>query len=363
MSFKKSDAAERALSVVLDEARRTSPPEIDWADVETKLNRAVELPAPSLAHRGRPGFLLALPVAAALGLAGYWLVPRSEPAAAPSAQSDGKVDGDALRADELLASDATPIQVVHAGRARWTLEPNGRARVLERGGVVRLQLLAGSLKASVVPSEQAERFVVEAAGTRVAVHGTVFRVQLDGERTLVEVEEGVVAVSPRERPAAQVLLRAPRRGEFSLEGASLAAHDSAPSASARLRMSHPPPRRQNSAASSPEVAASAAAPETALPSEARSSLTIGQAEAGVASAVAAIVRCFKEHTEGSPGVRVSARTELTLLVSPDGAVDEVSFAPPLSPAVQSCGQREAATVRFAPSSEGAALTRVLELSR
>jgi hypothetical protein len=119
------------------------------------------------------------------------------------------------------------------------------------------------------------------------------------------------------------------------------------------------PNRQPSDAAASEEAPPDVAPEAS----ARHSLTIGEAEAGVETVVEAVSLCFNENTEGSHNVRVSARTELTLEVSAEGVVTEVSFAPPLSPAVQSCGQREALATHFAPSLEGATLTRVLELSR
>jgi hypothetical protein len=261
-----------------------------------------------------------------------------------------------LSAEDLVASDTGSVEVVHPGRAHWTLEPNSRALVLAHGDVVRVRLIAGALKAEVTPSPEPERFVVEAAGTRVAVHGTVFRVQLKGEQTLVEVEQGVVSVGPRERPSVSTaLLRGPTRGAFTLEGSALSPGSPAHTASHRVVLSHP--NRVPSGVASSELAPAGVAPEAS----ARHPLTIGEAETGVAVVVVAVSRCFKEHTEDSHNVRVSARTELTLDVTADGVVSEVSFSPPLSPLVQVCGQREALLVPFAPSSEGARLTRVLEL--
>lgn len=365
MKLRKSEGTERALAVVLDEARRVPSPQLDWDRLESKLDQALMLPAPAASIR-RPSRLVLtlLPAAAAFGLVGLWAlrdpvsVPTEAPTKVASRSSETTRNGDALSAEDLIASDASAIEVVHRDRAHWTLEPNSRALVLSHGDVVRVRLIAGALKADVTPSPKAERFVVEAAGTRVAVHGTVFRVQLQGEQTLVDVEQGVVSVGPRERPSVSTaLLRGPTRGAFTLEGAALSPGTPAHSASHRLVLSHP--HRVPSGAASTELSAPDAAPEAS----ARHPLTIGEAEAGVAVVVSAVSRCFKEHTEDSHDVRVSARTELTLEVTADGVVSEVSFSPPLSPLVQSCGQREALLVPFAPSLEGARLTRVLELSR
>lgn len=365
MKLRKSEGAERALAVALDEARRVPSPELDWDSLESKLDRARSAPAP-VASVSRPSRLVLslLPAAAALGLVGIFALrsPPSVPAEAPakvaSSAPETTRDGDALSPEDVVASDAEAVAVVHAGRARWTLEPHGRALVLSHGDVVRVRLIAGALKADVTPSPEPERFVVEAAGTRVAVHGTLFRVQLQGEQTLVDVEQGVVSVGPREQPSVSTaLLRGPTRGAFTLEGAALSPGTPAHTASLRLVVSHP--NRVPSGAASSE----SDAPDAAPAASARHPLTIGEAEAGVAVVVTAVSRCFKEHTEDSHNVRVSARTELTLDVTAEGAVSEVSFSPPLSPVVQACGQREALLVPFAPSLEGARLTRVLELGR
>jgi ferric-dicitrate binding protein FerR (iron transport regulator) len=362
MRIKKSDGSERALAVALDEARRVPAPELDWNALEAKLERAVAAPAPAPIAKRRVTWLLALPAAASIALVAFWTVPRSTPTAAPIAASvqpaDPVKNGDALPAEELLIADDTQVAVTHAGRARWTLEPNSRALVLEHGNVVRVRLIAGALKAEVVPSTEPERFVVEAGGTRVAVHGTVFRVQLRGERTLVDVEQGVVSVGPRDRPTlSTALLKAPAHGEFTLEGAALSGRKSERAAAHRVIVARP---NQLPSAAPSEVPAAPDVPRE--PSELHP-LTIGEAEAGVEAVVEAISRCFEEHTEGSHDMRVSARTELTLEVSTEGVVTDVSFEPPLSPLVQSCGEREALATRFAVSLEGAKLTRVLELSR
>jgi hypothetical protein len=364
MRFSRNDdGSERALSVVVNEARRQPSPELDWDALEAKLERAIQRPEAPVTVRSHSRFALALLPAAAIAAAmAAIFVPKTQPVPPPAlglAPVERVKNGDSLSAEELIAADDKPVEVKHAGRASWTLEPNGRALVLDHGDVLRVRLIAGAMRAEVVPSSKPERFVVEAAGTRVAVHGTVFRVQVRGERALVDVEQGVVSVGPRERPAqVTALLRAPAHGEFTLEGGTVSAAHAGRVASQRLRVARPV-----HAIIAPS--AEPAAPEASSAPEAspNHSLTIGEAEAGVATAVEAINDCFKQHTEGSHSVQVSAQTELTLDVSDAGVVTDVSFDPPLSPVVQSCAKREALTVRFAPSTEGARITRTLELTR
>ena len=71
------------------------------------------------------------------------------------------------------------------------------------------------------PSEGlVEAFAVEVGGTRVAVHGTAFSVKREGDRVLVDVVHGTVAVGPVGHVGATTghLLVGPSRASFSLDG-------------------------------------------------------------------------------------------------------------------------------------------------
>ncbi|HET9932966.1 MAG TPA: hypothetical protein VFQ35_19820, partial [Polyangiaceae bacterium] len=92
-------------------------------------------------------------------------------------------------------------------------------------------------------------------------------------------------------------------------------------------------------------------------------LNIGEVEQGVAQVVDAITTCFRESTPHSRTLKVTAQSAVTLSVAPDGSIEQVSFDPPLSPSVQECTEHGLAELRFAPSIEGASVTRVLELTR
>jgi ferric-dicitrate binding protein FerR (iron transport regulator) len=364
MRTRRSDA-ERVLSELAADARRSSAPDLDWDHLETALMRRVRTSGGRAApehRRGGAHWIFAGLGAAALALGAWLVLPHLGDVEKPretAAVAAHSLDGDALPATRIVEARAQKLHVIHAGRAAWTLEPNGRASVVDHDGVITVHLLAGAIRAEVVPSSEPERFVVEAAATRVAVHGTVFRVELLADRNVVDVEQGVVAVGPSVRPAQPTaLLRAPAHAEFTPAGETRT--PVIPALAQRGRPSSAPAPRRNDPAVATEEAPLETPPEAAsLPS----ALTIGEVEAGISPLVAAIARCFEDNTESSSNLRVTAQTGLTLDVDPDGTVIAVGLAPPLSPNAQSCSERAAYQTRFAPSEHGARITRVLELSR
>ncbi|MFZ5889949.1 MAG: FecR domain-containing protein [Myxococcota bacterium] len=369
-----------ALDALLEEARQVSAPELDWEGMRAKLWQRIDHEAHAVPRRNLRALWLVPAVAAAAG-ALFWVGPKTGPAPivnTPVVAQVSELDGDTLSANELLQGGSVGLRVVHRDRAEWTLEPNASASVLSHDGVMRIRLVTGALRAKVVPTLEKERFVVEAAGTRVAVHGTVFRVAMQGDRNLVEVEEGVVSVSSLDSNRGQaMLLRGPTQGEFALSGAPLSSESTphmkrgALSAAAGRRAHH-----QSIVAAPPVVADVASTEPSEAPAPAQSTnveasqapavnrtLTIGEVEAGVTPVVAAITRCFRDSTPAAGNLRITAQSAVTLNVAPDGSIEQFSFKPPLSPSVQSCTQREVAAIRFAPSLEGASVTRMLELTR
>ncbi|MGC4094305.1 MAG: FecR domain-containing protein [Polyangiaceae bacterium] len=358
-----------ALDALVEEVRAVAAPKLDWERVQQRLTSAIERDATAVRPEPSLRMFWVLPALAVAACIGLWLLPKSAPesrAQLPVASQEGAVDGDALAKDELLQGGPGGLRVAHAGRAEWTLDPDSTASVIEHEGVIRVRLVSGALRARVVPTLEKERFVVEAANTRVAVHGTVFRVRLDADRTVVDVEQGVVAVGPLERArAAATLLRAPIHAEFALSGAPLDTHQvavNAPTGGTRPSPLH----KQHRAA--PEASASSesdrpAPPPVTVETTINQRRTIGEVEAGVGPVVAAVTRCFREGSSESGNLRVTAKSSLTLQVAPDGSIGRLSFDPPLSPNVQSCSEAAIAHVRFARSVEGTSVTRVLELTR
>lgn len=358
----RKSAAQRALALVTAEARRSPAPELDWERLQRRLDAATQqaerVPARSLRALG-----LALAASGVLAVGGsWWLASPEPPRAVRTAEGarSTRLDGDQLGPERALSARDAELHVVHAGRASWTLERHSKAVVLDHGPVVRIRLDAGSLRASVVPTAERERFVVEAADVRVAVHGTVFRVELKKGQSTVSVQEGVVAVGPR-RPgvAATSLLRAPASAEFALDGTAL----ERPTAELVPALPPPAPAARPARPSTHSLPQQPSAPSAQdaplLPRE----LTLEEVEEGLTPLVAITMRCFEQHTPSAGNLTIRVRTSMVVDVEPHGEVSSLRFEPPLSPAVQECALSEARLVAFAEASDGTRLTRVLELSR
>ncbi len=369
---------QRALDRLISELREQAAPELDWERVEARLLHEPQ-PQPrgaSLAFLSR----LRLPAAGLLAVAAVvTVVMARKPAPVPAKQlaklSNAPLNGDQLALGTRVTAGDQPLAVEHHGRARWTLEPHATALVTDAGEFLTVRLESGALSAAVVPNPKPETFAVEVEGTRVAVHGTAFRVERVAERVQVEVSEGTVAVEAsgtHSMPA--FLLRRDSRGCFALDGrtgsvegnASAVVADGggqsrravakvALAARAHAAVSAPTPAAR---AATPELSAEPVAPPQALPVQP----SISEIEDGVSSAVELVNQCFHDQTR-STGIRVSANTGLTLSVAGDGTIQSVTFAPPLAPAVEDCAVNGLRALTFAHSVEGVTFTRLLELER
>jgi len=60
-------------------------------------------------------------------------------------------------------------------------------------------------------------------------------------------------------------------------------------------------------------------------------------------------------------VQITVRTALSLQIADSGAVSNVDFQPPLSPEAEECAAADISQITFAPSKQGAKVTRMLEL--
>ncbi|HET7543915.1 MAG TPA: FecR domain-containing protein [Polyangiaceae bacterium] len=375
---------ERALDRLILELRDQPCPNLDWQRLEARLQDArlqlESAPAErSLLGRLRLPALGLLAVATVASVATLATVIARRPGplpvlpAKPTAKlSPSPLNGDQLAPGTRLTAGNQPLVVEHAGRALWTLEPHATAVVSDAGEFLTVKLETGALAASVVPNPKPETFAVEVEGTRVAVHGTSFRVERIAERVQVEVSEGTVAVEASgSHSSPAFLLRRNSRGSFALDGrtgsvegnasAVVAAGDGRQShrtlvkAAAPARTRPSPPALQSA---KPEVSAAPIAPAPPLPVQP----SIADIETGVSSAVELMNRCFSEHTHTS-GNRVSASTALTLSVAGDGSIQSVTFEPPLAPAVEDCAVSGLRPLTFTRSVEGVTFTRLLELSR
>lgn len=355
---------EAALRRLLRDARDEPTPELDWSRIEERLLLEARRPAAPIARSMYPYAWGALAVAAAAVL---WLIgSRGQPSISPSAQTSLAApqalvtDGDALALGARVEAQAREVTVEHLGRANWTLAPSSSALLASRDEHITVRLERGSVLSRVVPNPKPETFVVEAAGTRVAVHGTVFRVALEGGRVLVDVREGTVGVGPLGKAPA-FLLKAPAHGDFAADGRSGSVDGRPVSAGGARQGAHKLTPRSSSLAASgatPPIAPPPA-PSAALPDEP----SINDIEVGIAQVVEATSACFARDAQNANGVQITVHTALTLKILDSGAVTDVQFQPPLSPDAEACAADSIARVQFVPSKQGARVTRLLELKK
>lgn len=350
-----------ALRRLVQEARAENTPELDWEHVEVRLLREAKLqPAPS-PRSPFPFVWAALAVAAAIAL--WFMGERAEvvavkppvPALREAPEPPLHSNGDSLLLGARVAAGERAVSVAHAGRATWTLSPNSSALLAGKGERVVVHLEYGSVLSEVVPAPKPETYVVEAAGTRIAVHGTVFRVGLENGRVIVQVREGTVAVGPL-GDAPMFLLKAPAQGDFAADGrsGSIDGRQVGVPEAPRAKPLKLPPRPPLVSPSS-SVAAPAASVE--LPAEP----SINDIEVGIARVVDSVSECFSQHTTATEGVQITVRSALRLKIDATGAVSDVAFQPPLSPDVGQCAASRISQVTFAPSKQGGSVTRMLEL--
>lgn len=351
--------------------------------------RALEPSRRSTLGRWWPAAVLASAAALALLL----LRPESPVHRSPPEPPLAQLDGQPLELGALVVATDHPRRVEHRGRASWELAPGSRARLASSAGnVLRIALEQGSLEAEVQPSAAPESFIVTAAGTEVAVHGTRFRVTLlEGEHVRVAVSQGVVQVRP---VAAGSAWRAPgtslaagAQADF-WAGATEPAAAPAPRAltppvqltpehlhsSAELSPpAHTPPAGGKAAAANPPSRA-AAAPRNAAAQRPRSSASAPAQETAAAAPAASVEEalqevtehvqgCFRREQQGSSEVGIEVSTTLALGVEPDGTLLSADFEPPLAPAVERCVAAQLAQLRVASSPEGYRVERSIRLRR
>ena len=369
---------EQALDRLILELREQPAPELDWQRVEARLLREPP-PEPLSAPRS---FLsrLRLPAAGLVAVAAVasLVVTRSKPAPVPEKPtaklSTLPLNGDQLALGTRVTAGNQPLSIEHVGRARWTLEPHATALVINAGEFLTVKLESGALSAAVVPNPKPETFAVEVEGTRVAVHGTEFRVERAGERVQVEVSEGTVAIEASgSHSAPAFLLRRNSRGNFAFDGhtGSVEGNASAVVADSGSRShrtvtkvakitaaTHGHLAAPAAPSAKPDVSTAPVAEPQSLPIQP----SISDIESGVTSALELMNRCFHDQTR-STGNHVSASTGLTLSVAGDGTIQSVTFAPPLAPAVEDCAVSGLRQLTFTRSAEGVTFTRVLELQR
>jgi hypothetical protein len=376
------DPMVKAMAALTSESRSRGAPPVDFDELERalfaridagdgpSLPLVVEPPAPSVsvvrlvpgrgsdAKPARRGVwpLAAAFAAVAAAAAGLLINGRIHQEAPPPPLADlaPPTAAPAPLARRVKTGDA-PQRFEHAGLASWVLEPNTQARVTEQRDVILVELDEGAVQVDVVPQPVAERFVVLAGKTRVAVRGTLFRVARIGEQVEVDVEHGTVSVgeagehgeavvaSP-EREAPITLVRGPSGGTFRLDGhpgqvrpvklfSGQPAGEQGANTHAEADPPSPPPPSENKPAGSARASGSTPSPTHGEP--ARPAQGVDQS-ALKARATAAAATCFEQNARLPAGVNVTVTTTLSLELGANGKITSYTFSPTLAPAVVSC---------------------------
>jgi hypothetical protein len=248
------------------------------------------------------------------------------------------------------------ITIKHAN-ATWRLMANGRAQIVENdANRITLALEYGLIQADVVPREKPESFAIEVASTRVAVHGTLFSVERRGDVAEVVVREGRVMVGRNDQRGNMTgtLLTAPTRARLDVGLPKVPPSENSGADADTKRQG-----RTGGTATHPGHAVESTHLTTPLPDKPNSA-ELDRAWSAVATEVAA---CFAEHTTGSPSVRVSFKTHLSLTVDTSGSVVDLGFNPPVPEPVRACTLARVTRVTTSPSVNGAVISRPTMLTR
>jgi hypothetical protein len=373
-----------AIDALAREAARAPLPPVDWDRVEQRLlatveaaERVAQLSPPRVAPSRKVGspWSIALAAAAAvalLRLAPHAGVPKSAPAESRAVlgAGEGTLSGPLKRGD-VAEAGAQPIRYEARGAVTFTVAPASRVKVLSEESAsaaappaMTVALLQGSIHAEVVPHPSGEVFAVEVEQTRIAAHGTSFTVSREGDRVVVEIAHGSVAVGPAGHPGSTHgwLLVGPDKASFSLDGATEATWLDEPAPPAEIAAAEEGAALPEAAAVRAAESAESPAPATARPnrrSTAEAAAPRGRARArasadgsdaadhsaAVAGILSRLNACY-ERQVASFGVRFSIRSSLTLTILPNGTVREGLFEPPLSPTLMTCARDAIAAARF-----------------
>jgi len=396
-----SDPKERALEAMRQAVAAEKTPDLPWDAMEQRLFAKLdEEPAPAShtsstssasptkesprAARGKViAFGLAAAAAVILGLsfgpkqgndapsttAARWKAPDSI-AFLPG--SDAERDLNTLRPGDGVEAGEAPLTLVRPGIVRVTLAPHARAIVLvaprDPNGALVLSLESGSLRAEVMPRKTTdalvETFAVDVGRTRIAAHGTAFRVIRGDGDVVVDLEHGSVAVGPVAEPGATTgrLLVGRARASFSLDGGQTAKMLTIEEPQTSAIPTAPPPLPQEPAApiaiapppptnpipiervAPPHVPRQPTLPapvETdeapAPPPPAPTPEPAPERQLSRTSVHAGLRSCFDSHYSSTDtAVRLSVSGTLVLSLDEEGTVSSVRFNPPLEPAFMSC---------------------------
>ena len=274
--------------------------------------------------------------------------------------------GSAIHLGDVLESRAERVTLGRPGKLTLVLERGASATVKHVQGSLVLALARGAIEAQVVPVASGEALAIDVGPSRVAVHGTHFRIARNEQRVVVDLTEGVVSVGEAPRVGATLggLVTAPAHAEFfaaDAKGTLVVSHEAgAVRAPATLESTvhvettvapSPPfvsPSKVESSETPPPAAGGVPRIEPrlqAIASSAGTSATAApdpNAEAVIAGAVRG---CMAEGLHADD-VTVVVSTTLYLQLNDDGTVRIARFEPPVAPDVNACAAQAIYSTRF-----------------
>jgi hypothetical protein len=393
-----------ALDKLIREAREDAgarAPAVDWKGVEEKLFARIDELQKAERNRfaGSRRAWVATLAAAAAALAVLALVFGRPVEHVPLANGSHPVEtgetvgsvaeiassgrvllrGEALgRGAALAVGDEIDVQggdalIESPGRLRLIVEKGSRIRVARRRSPLVVALERGAVEADVAPVASGEAFAVDVAHSRIAVHGTHFRVERIGPRAEVDLTEGVVSVgeAPRDGALLGTVVTAPAHVEFAVSnargtltinhdptsvrpaaswgGVASAEVDVSPSASVRT-VDRAPDGRSDARPGSSATATKLPDTRPLPPSTAQASSSAAASTPASTSpedVVTNAVRACMAERPRADNVTVLFQTTLELDVGDDGVVRSARFDPPALPDVTECAASRIYRVHFA----------------
>jgi hypothetical protein len=359
---------QRVLEHLVNAARSEPLPAIDFDRVQSVVRQSwiesgVARRQPTLHWR----WASAVAVAVSFFIGGWYGHAHHQASTASVASHYAPVqplDGRVLLVGQQLDAEREPLVVNHPGVAKWTLAPQGVARIASKGEYLTIVLDAGRIDAAVIPSKLPESFAVEAGNLRVAVHGTEFSVERTDRFVDVAVSDGTVVVGPVGQPGRTqgTRLSASQTQRFAIDS----------DAHTQPTLATPVPGVSRSRTTSP-VAASLpnSSPAVASTPTAESQLSDRpsrlELETALDAARAAAAHCFAQAKAGEPShdshVMVRVETQLSISLGANGTINEISFVPPVPEAILDCTRREIAGFSSSPSKLGGLASRPIMLIR
>ena len=268
--------------------------------------------------------------------------------------------GAILRLGDVVEPRGANVTVERPGKLAMILERGSRVRVTQVVGMLVVALEQGALEARVVPVASGQAFAVDIQDSRVAVHGTHFRVARTGGRVAVDLSEGVVSIGPTLQVGSMQapLVAAPAHAEFGAtdvagtltvthEPSAVRAPAAIGSAAATTAIATIPSQRARTETVPPRSALlEAGADRLATAGQSAPPIPEPRSNADVEIELANAVRACMVERPHAENVTVIVSTTLLLDLNADGTVRGARFDPPVALDVNECATKSIYRTHF-----------------